>query len=458
MRISGLEGQRVALWGFGREGRAAYAVLRRHLPTQPLTVFCSPEESESLRVLGDPLTTVETAVTPEALAAFDQVIKSPGISPYRSPAPEALALGARFTSGTALWFAEHPGARTLCVTGTKGKSTVTALVAHLLRAAGLRTALAGNIGLPLLELIDAEPAPDAWAIELSSFQTRAAMRPTVALVLNLFPEHLDWHGGDERYFADKLALVEQAQPGIAVLNAADPRLAGLAAGERAWRWFNRGDGWHPRGSGLYRGERRVLDLSTLALPGAHNRGNVCAALAAVEALGLDAVALVPAVLDFQPLPHRLQVLGERAGVTCINDSIATTPEASIAALDALEGRQVAIVLGGFERGVGWERFVSRLAHDPPLAVITQGQNGPRIHALLQPIAAPHRFSLFQAGDLAEAVPIGFDVLRGGGVLLLSPGAPSFPGYRDYVERGRHFAALCGFDPDAISAIPGLGIA
>ncbi|MDZ4349503.1 MAG: UDP-N-acetylmuramoyl-L-alanine--D-glutamate ligase [Xanthomonadaceae bacterium] len=458
MRISELEGANIALWGWGREGRAAYAALRRRLPGQPMTVLCGGDEAASVSALADPGVSVESDITPERLAGFDIVIKSPGISPYRSPAAEALALGARFTSGTALWFAENPEARTLCITGSKGKSTASALAAHLLRAAGLRTALAGNIGLPLLELLDAEPAADAWVFELSSFQTGQAWRPDVAVVLNLFAEHLDWHGSDVRYFADKLALITHCQPGVAVLNAADARLAALNTEGRDIAWFNRADGWHLRGELLYRGDHEVLDLTPLPLSGRHNRINVCAALSAVEALGIDALTLAPEVMRFAPLPNRLQRLGERDGVTFINDSIATTPESSIAALDSLADQRVAIILGGYERGVDWQRFVERVGQRAPALSITQGQNGPRIHDLLMPLAGQGRLHLVQAEGIEQAVEIGRAALAGGGVLLLSPGAPSFPRYRDYVERGRHFAQLCGFDPDEISAIPGLGIA
>lgn len=458
MRISELEGANIALWGWGREGRAAHAALRRRLPGQAMTVLCGADEAASVAALADPGVTAQTDITAERLAGFDIVIKSPGISPYRSPATEALALGARFTSGTALWFAENPDARTLCITGSKGKSTATALAAHLLRAAGLRTALAGNIGVPLLELLDAAPAPDVWALELSSFQTSQAWRPQVAMVLNLFAEHLDWHGSAARYFADKLALVNECEPGVAVLNADDARLAALSVAGRDIRWFNRADGWHLRGELLYRGDRRVLDLTPLPLPGRHNRINVCAALCAVEALGLDALALAPEVMHFAPLPNRLQRLGERDGVTFINDSIATTPESSIAALESLAGQRVAIILGGYERGVDWQRFVERAGQRAPAVAITQGQNGPRIHDLLTPLAEQGRLHLVAAEGIEQAVEVGRAALVGGGVLLLSPGAPSFPRYRDYVERGRHFAQLCGFDPDEISAIPGLGIA
>ena len=171
LHLADLAGARVAIWGFGREGRATLGVLRRYFPDKALTVFCTAEESRAAMRGNVGIDVVTTAADVAALEKFDIVVKSPGISPYKLPAAAALRAGVRCTSGTALWFAEHPHARTLCVTGTKGKSTVTALIAHLLRKGGQRIALAGNIGLPLLELIAPAQAPDWWVIELSSFQT-----------------------------------------------------------------------------------------------------------------------------------------------------------------------------------------------------------------------------------------------------------------------------------------------
>ncbi|KFN51882.1 hypothetical protein N790_13540 [Arenimonas malthae CC-JY-1] len=459
MRISELEGKKVAIWGYGREGRSALAALRWRLPSQPVTVFCSHDEAEPLRELQDPALRIETSVNAALLAEHEVVVKSPGISPYTSPAADAALEGVRFTGASGLWFAEPPAGRRVCITGTKGKSTTTALVAHLLRAAGKRTALAGNIGLPLLELLDVQPPPEFWAIELSSYQTGEARDVDVAVVLNLFPEHLDWHGSEARYYADKLALVTKAAPRIAVLNAADPRLVELDVPPTTRvLWFNHADGWHLRESLVYRGEQPVFDARHVPLPGRHNRLNLCAALATLEALGLDAVALAPAAASFRPLPHRLQSLGLRHGIESVNDSISTTPHASIAALDCYRGRRVAILVGGYDRGLDWGVFAERIAAEPVAAVITMGQNGPRVYEKLKPLALGDRFVLAEAGDMDEAVKLGLQVLGHDGVLLLSPGAPSFPRYRDYVERGRHFAQAAGFDPELISTIPGLGVA
>ncbi|KAF1711159.1 UDP-N-acetylmuramoyl-L-alanine--D-glutamate ligase [Pseudoxanthomonas kalamensis DSM 18571] len=468
MRISQLDGRKLALWGWGREGRAAYRALRTRLPELPLTLFCAADEVAAAQAaLGDPLLQVDTAPDGERLGAFDVVIKSPGISPYRPEAQTAAARGTRFVGGTELWFAEQAGtdgvaAGTVCVTGTKGKSTTTALLAHLLRTGGRRTALAGNIGLPLLELLDPQPAPRYWAIELSSYQTgdvaASGVRPQVAVMLNLFPEHLDWHGSEARYIEDKLALVTRARPQHAVLNAADSRLAALQLPDSRVHWFNREDGWHLRDDDLYHADRLVMDTRSIPLPGRHNRGNLCAVLAAIEALGLDAAALAPVAQGFQPLPHRLQTLGQRDGITWVNDSISTTPHASLAALECFRGQRVALLVGGHDRGLDWSDFASRMTEAAPAAIVTLGENGPRIHELLAPLAAAGRFHLGAAGDLEQAVAVARDLLAGPGLLLLSPGAPSFGAYRDYVARGCHFAILGGFDPEAISSIAGIGVA
>ncbi|WP_045727207.1 UDP-N-acetylmuramoyl-L-alanine--D-glutamate ligase [Xanthomonas sp. GPE 39] len=470
MRISQFEGRRVALWGWGREGRAAYRAMRdaRSTADLPLTLFCSAEDVAEVAALHDPHLRVETDASAERLAAFEWVIKSPGISPYLPEAQTAMARGTHFVGGTALWFAEHADADgvvpgSLCITGTKGKSTTTALLAHLLRAGGHRTGLVGNIGVPLLDVLAPPQPPQYWAIELSSYQTgdvaRSGARPQLAMVLNLFPEHLDWHGSQARYVADKLALVTQARPRIALLNAADPQLATLHLPHSQVRWFNREDGWHLRGEMVYRGATPIYDSAQTPLPGQHNRANLCAVLAAIEALGLDAAALAPAAATFRPLPNRLQALGTRDGVSYVNDSISTTPHATLAALECFRGRRIALLVGGYDRGLDWQGFAESMRHGAPLEIVTMGDNGPRIHALLATLAAEAGFGLHAASNLAQALTLAREALgEAGGVVLLSPGAPSFGAYRDYVARGRHFAELAGFDPQAISAIAGLGIA
>jgi len=451
MRIADLADRRVAIWGYGREGRAALAALGSRLPDSRFTVFCSDAEARELR---DGAIALSLPPDAAALSAFDVVVKSPGISAYRPEIIEAQHNGTLFTSGTALWFAEHADARVIAVTGTKGKSTVSALIAHFLRALGRRTALAGNIGLPLLELLDAPVRPDWWVVELSSFQTRAAPRVEIGVVNNLYEEHLDWHGTRERYAADKLALADAAK--TLVVNALQPEIVTRTAAHPHRVSFGDTAGWHVRDGAIFRAAQRVIGIAELPLPGEHNALNVCAALTALEAAGEDARAALSSIGTFRALPHRLQTLGARDGITWIDDSIATTPQATLEALASLRDRAVTVLVGGHDRGLDWRPFADDVQRDPPHAIITMGANGARIARVLR--EASGRYRLEATLTLHEAVAAARSITPSNGIVLLSPGAPSFDQFRDYAERGRAFAALAGFDPDAIGTIEGLGIA
>ncbi len=486
MRISALEGCATAVWGYGREGRAALRALLSELPAQRFALICSADEAQAARAeFAERIDVHAGEPSLELLRRFEWILKSPGISPYRGIAAEALAASVRFSSGTALWFGEHlardPQVPVICITGSKGKSTTTALVAHLLRASGRRVALAGNIGLPLLELLLpaapegsegrsvqreplASPPIDAYVVELSSYQAGDAIAPDVAMLLNLYPEHLDWHGSEARYFDDKCALVERVGAKRVVLNAENPTLVQRFGARRDALWFGTPQGWHfeATSGAICRGSERVFDAAELPLPGAHNARNLCAALAAIEALGIDAGPLAQYARSFTPLPHRLQPLGVRAGRLYVNDSISTTPHASLAALAHYRSRRVAILVGGHDRGLDWSDFVEAMRTQPPAVIVCMGENGPRIARALRESDASG-FELLEARDLPSAVATAEAALDAQsdssdrGVLLMSPGAPSFGEFHDYAERGRRFAALTGFDAEALGQIEGLGL-
>lgn len=476
MRFAELEREDVAIWGYGREGRAVLAALRRRFPDKRLTLYCSPDEEDAARALletpsapnprleGEGIRaraaapTVRTkAPDADALASHDVVIKSPGVSAYRPELLAAQERGTRFTSGTALWFGEnvsgaHDDARVIAVTGTKGKSTTTAMIAHCARALGLRTALAGNIGLPLLDL-DGQHA-DLWAIELSSFQTGEAGPVEVGVVVSLGEEHLDWHGSRERYVADKLKLADVSR--TLLVDGDSALLMERTAHHPRRELFGGADGWHVSGESIHRGGESIVALKDLPLHGLHNARNACAALAAIELLGLDARMAAASLRGFQPLPHRLTPLGDCNGIEWIDDSISTTPDAALAALLSLHGRDVTLVLGGFDRGLAWDAVAQALAAQSPRAVVAQGAAGPRIARVLR--EARIDCPIEETADLAAAVALARERTPPGGVVLLSPGAPSFDQFKDYAERGRVFAQLAGFDGDAVGGIEGLGIA
>src|ERR1700754_373641 len=462
MRWADLEGRRVAVWGFGREGRAALNALARHLPGQRIALYCTAEEAEAA---GNAFSSVDVhGVAPDAdaLASYEIVIKCPGISAYKPELLEARQRGTRVTSGSALWFASHVGARTVAVTGTKGKSTTSALIAHLARSLGVRTALAGNIGMPMLELDEGDA--DLWVTDLSSFQTGEAMGVDLGVVTSLYEEHLDWHGSRERYVDDKLKLL--AASAKVLVNAMQPALLARAEDHPGLHTFGDRRGWHVADGWIRRGDENIVRADRLSAPGLHNAINASAALAALEIMGHDARAAAPALSTFVPLPHRLQPLGERDGLSWINDSISTTPLASLAALESVGATRTALIIGGHDRGLDWTPFVEAMrlhastttgeagAAHVPEAIVCQGANGPRIADALE---AANVANVYRATDLAAAVAAARAALGGEGCVLLSPGAPSFDQFHDYTERGKRFAELAGFEARAAS-IQGLGLA
>lgn len=451
MRFADLRGRRVAVWGFGREGRAAVHALRQRCADQPLTLFCSAAEVEAARAFDAALDVVAGEPDAATLGQFDVVVKSPGISAYKPALLAAQAQGTRFTSGTALWFGENPDARVIAVTGTKGKSTTSALIAHLARALGVRTALAGNIGLPLLELLGQRA--DLWVIELSSFQTGEAGPVELGVITSLYEEHLDWHGSREQYVTDKLRLADVSRHLLA--NALQPPLLERTRHFSQRMLFGHSEGWHVADGFICRGTHQVFPVEQLAAPGLHNALNACAALAALAAVGMDALAAAPALATFRPLPHRLQPLGERDGWHWVNDSISTTPLATLAALESLHGRTVTVLVGGHDRGLDWTPFVEAMRNAPANAIVCMGGNGARIETALRTagVACP----VLLVADLASAVEMAKARTPGHGVILLSPGAPSFDQFKDYAERGRRYAELAGFDGAAIAGIEGIGI-
>jgi UDP-N-acetylmuramoylalanine--D-glutamate ligase len=373
--------------------------------------------------------------------------------------PEVAALrdgGVTLTTGTNLFFAEHEGGDVIAVTGTKGKSTTSALLAHLLRAAGEDVRLAGNVGRPLLDVLGEGAPHTVWVLELSSFQIAdLEFAPRLGVVLNLFDEHLDWHGDSEIYHADKLRLLTIPPPCLAVLCGADPRLA--VVGETlplAPRWFGTASTLHVQGGAVWDGGERLYDGAGLPLVGAHNLLNLCAALTVLCERGHAISGREEAIAAFQPLPHRLQTVAEHRGVRFVNDSIATTPESAAAALQAFAGSAVALIAGGHDRGQRYEALAEAIAaHGAVRAVAAMPATGERLLAAIR--ARGGGPALTAAPDLAAALDLAVAGLAGGGVVLLSPAAPSFGAYRDFEERGRHFEELvhariddCGHGPAA----------
>lgn len=429
-----LVGQDVAVLGAGREGLAIRDRLRTVAPGQALTFYSESALDEAAAAGLDPRDRLVIGpLDGERLSRHDLLVRSPGVSPYRPALAQARNAGVRFTSGTNLWLAANPGARTIAVTGTKGKSTTTALLRHLLAAAGVRVDVAGNIGVPLVAC-DADAA-DWWVVELSSYQLCDLVeRPSVGVLLNLSDEHLDWHGGADVYRRDKLRLADLATTVWA--NHGDPGLVKALGDRSGVHWFNGPGRPEVRDGALMEGGARLPGLPSA--PGEHNLANLAAALAVVDDLAHRPADLADCLEAFRGLPHRLEFIGRHGGVTWVDDSLSTTPVATLAALRALRDGPVTVLVGGLDRGVDWRGHAEALRAARPHALVGLPDSGAAILAALRDegLAPPGGFH--EAEDMAQAVRRARAVTPDGGTVLLSPGAPSFPRYRDYRARAEAF--------------------
>jgi UDP-N-acetylmuramoylalanine--D-glutamate ligase len=441
VRFSELDGARVGVWGAGREISSFAAQLAKRLPSARIAVavFDSPPEGDVRETLRAP--DVEVVISSEAVSALagcDVLVRSPGVSIHR---PELVALreaGMMVTTATALWLAERGGAGVIGVTGTKGKSTTAALAAHIARAAGWTVHLVGNIGVPALDLLDAEPA-DVTVVELSSFHIAdLPVGPEVVLITNVFREHTDWHGSEEVYRADKLRIL--GLPGVraAVVGSREERVA-RAHPDIEVEVFGVAGGWEAAAGGISRHGEPMLTSAELPLHGAHNALNLCAALTALEALRIELPPLGKALAGFRPLAHRLETVAERDGVTWVDDSISTTPESALAALASFPGRDVVLIGGGQDRGQDYSQLGRALA-ERGASVIGVPSTGPRLVVAAREAGVASARAI-DADDLAAAVELARTLTCSGAVALLSPAAPSYDNYRDFEERGRRFRDL-----------------
>jgi UDP-N-acetylmuramoyl-L-alanine---L-glutamate ligase len=450
MRVADFASRRVAIWGLGREGRAVIDLIRKIHPELPLVLFDDRAGDRPPDGLG---AQIQFAFGAEqiarAIADVDIIVKSPGVSLYRPEIQNARQKGIRITSLLNLWFAEQHDLATICVTGTKGKSTTASLIAHILSKLGRRAALVGNIGIPITA-IDSSAA-DFAVIEVSSYQAADFDGICdVGVLTSLYPEHIDWHLSVDNYYRDKLNLLRRSR--CRVINgaaaAAVERLADCS-GERLF--VNEESGFHSCGNQIFRGREVIGEIREPYLGRPHNSSNLCAALAAMSLLGIDTAEALDAAAGFRGLPHRQQELGDVAGVLFVDDSISTIPESTIAAMTVYAGRPISVIVGGYDRGIEYRDLVEAAIAWAVNAIICLGESGRRIYSLARASASKRpdgACAIHLAQSMEDAVSFARQVTPPGGVVLLSPAAPSYGYYRDYIERGRDFAAKAGLCADA----------
>lgn len=406
---------RVLVVGLARSGKAAAEALAAR-GAAVVGYDRDPEvDAGRLRRLG-----VEVVTGPEEetlLTGIDLVVKSPGV-----PGERPLVAGAR-ARGIPVWSEVELGARLLGspllgVTGTNGKTTTSELLGAIFRAAGRPVEVAGNVGRPLTSLAGAV-GPETWVVcELSSFQLEdvETLRPAIAVLLNLEPDHLDRHGTFEAYASAKLRLFERQGPeDVAVL---------------------------PRGFGPVPGAARRVEFGSddplpaePRLPGPHNRENAAAATAAARAAGIGEQAIADALRTFPGVPHRIELVRELRGVAYVNDSKATNVAAALRALASFPGRRRHVILGGRGKAEPYDRLAAAFAPGDRAYLI--GEAAEEIARALEGAGVPST----RAGDLETALGAAASAAAPGDVVLLSPACASFDQFRDFEQRGDVFRAL-----------------
>jgi UDP-N-acetylmuramoylalanine--D-glutamate ligase len=450
-----ISGRRVTVMGLGRFGGGSGAV--RFLTSRGARVTVT--DLLSANDLADPLARiadcpVETyhlgGHVESDFVETDLVVVNPAVPPTSPFLERARESQVPLTSEIALFWRFHPG-RTLGVTGSNGKSTSTAMTHAILQAGGLSCRLGGNIGRSLLPEVD-DIAPHEWAVlELSSFQLedldRLPASPNVAVVTNFSPNHLDWHGCLSAYRRAKQSILRWQSPeDTAILNQDDADVS-------AWPTFGRTLWFGSRDLGregvFQRGEDHILRIkgsierfplrAWVPLPGRHNLQNAMAATCAAVVAGADLDAVRRGLETYRPLPHRLECVGTIAGRTFYNDSLATTPESAIVALEAFE-QPIVLLVGGYDKQVDLAPLAEAVARRVKAAAL-MGQTAEVLGCLIESLPESEGRPIQECPSFEEAFRWAVNQSQPGDVVLLSPGCASYDWFRNYAERGRRFVDL-----------------
>ena len=438
-------GAKVAVLGLGISGEAA----ARLASARGGIVYASDVSAErgpaeaAARLRAEGISAEVGRHDVERILAADLVVVSPGIGPTTEIRSRIAEAGIRTIGEVELAWREL-NSRVIAITGTNGKTTTTGLVARVLGTADIGATAAGNIGLALSDIAVRSPQPDWVALELSSFQLadQDTVSPDIGVLLNLSPDHLDRYRDVESYYADKRRLFAGARPESRwVLNADDPQSLTLAEGVDGQRFLFSTAGPVERGAflGADGALRCRLDTEDLWLPaselrilGPHNVANALAAGLACALAGVGADAIREGLASFEALPHRLQPIGERAGVLWVNDSKATNVTATTVALRSFD-RPVVLILGGRHKGEPYTGLVAEL-ENRARAVVAFGEAAPRILSDLGGSVGTLRVE----SGLDAVVRAAAELAEPGDVVLLSPACSSFDMFPNYRERGRAF--------------------
>jgi UDP-N-acetylmuramoylalanine--D-glutamate ligase len=444
-----MKNRRVVVLGLGATGLSAARWAARHgARVSVADTRADPPRAAQLKAELPQIGCATGPITDATLAEAEMIIISPGLAKDQRPIRDAVARGVELVGDIEIFARSLPIAqKLLAITGSNGKTTVTALTAELVRAAGLTAATVGNIGEPVLDALGAyergAPWPDVFVVELSSFQleTTSSLKPTAATVLNVTENHLDRYPGIDAYAAAKARIFAGGDE--QVLNRDDPRSLAMRRPDRVVQTFGAGlpegeDDWglvqHKGAPWLARGGKLLLAASELSLVGHHNRLNALAALALASTVAKINAKVLSTLAAFPGLPHRMERVAEIGRVLFVNDSKGTTVAATLAALEGL-GCPAVLIAGGDGKGQDFTPLKSAVdAHCR--AVVLIGRDAPAIAAALSG-AKP---AIESAPVLEVAVARAIARAHAGDAVLLSPACASLDMFRDYVERGERFKA------------------
>ena len=437
--MNDLAGKRVLVVGLGSSG---FSAARALLALDAKVRVTESSDDGDVRSRADALRSegaeVETGGHELELIGADLAVLSPGVPP-RSAIVRALELqGVRTISEVELAF-RLAHCDFLAVTGTNGKTTTTSLLATMLREAGIPSVAAGNIGRPVVDAVGSVPEGGAIALEVSSFQLAAIERfaPRVAVVLNIAEDHTDWHGTSAAYASAKARIVEnQGADDFFLPNALDPLAMRIADNTRARvvpfssQMLPDGGVGVVDGRVVWRGTD-VLSVADIPLVGSPGVEDAVAAAGAALEYGVEPKAVARAIRGFRPLAHRLQIVAESAGITYIDDSKATNPHATLAAVEGLS--DVVLIAGGRSKGMDLSALGGTV---PPVrAVVALGEAADDVVKVFEPLVTVER-----ALDMGDAVRRAHRLASSRGSVLLSPGCASLDMYESYAARGEAFAS------------------
>ena len=434
----------IAVLGLGRTGLA----VAKFLSEKGFRVYASDRDgSATKRAAADSVQSIGVSVDTgfhdlDRIARSSLVVTSPGLPPSAEPLAAAREAGRTILAELDLALLFLEGVPTVVVSGTNGKSTTTALIAHILNEAGISAVAAGNIGNPLIEVASRVSRPEWLVVEASSYQLHYSphLTPNVGVLTNVSSDHLEWHGTVEAYHADKRQLfVNACAESSWVLNGDDSTVAEIAegaAGERiTWSMKHEADAWFDTTSErlMLHGEP-LLTKSSFPLLGEHNLSNALAAALAATLAGADSGAVAKGLMSFRSLPHRLEPIREIEGVLWINDSKATNVSSTEVAVRAM-ARPFVLIMGGQGKGEAYSRFAPLLApfcHD----VVAYGEEGQKVEDELKSNLPVHVEVSFGA-----AVVRARSLAVEGDVVLMSPACASFDQFSNFEERGDFFREI-----------------